>query len=165
MARRATLLLLVVALTIACSDSESARNDAEERGATRAGVSVDAGHAGEPTKLGDVPGMDLVTLHLYVSNQSSHPALVDIRVELEGVPVVAGDFSVEGQHNWVEFDIRVPRGTLALRATALSGDVVLTEAVEIPGERWAVLDYWYYPDEQDEPGLLWTLRDEPVSFE
>jgi hypothetical protein len=74
---------------------------------------------------------------------------------------VIGDFDVEGQHRWVLFDIAVPVGALRIRANSLHGQASLTgESLEVPGERWAVLEYGY------EPRSRFTLRlsDRPVAF-
>lgn len=118
----------------------------------------------DPVKLADVPGDDRVPLHLYVSNQSWDPELVDIRITMNGTEVVEGDFAVEGQHNWIRFDLMVPRGTVDVRAEALDGTVMLEQSIEVPDERWAALDFWYYPDEDAAPYMMLTVSDEQILF-
>jgi hypothetical protein len=121
--------------------------------------------SGEPRKLADLEGEDRVVLHLWVSNQSLDPAEVDIQLWLDGVHVAGGDFAVEGQHNYYEFPIEVPRGPHELRARALSGELQLKRTIDVPDERFGYLDYWYYPDEEDAPSLNWTLSAEFVPFQ
>jgi len=156
-------MMLAACGLLACGDDTSSTGDATG-GSTQDGDGGPAGGLGEPVKVADVPGDDRVPLHLYVSNQSWDPELVDIRVFIDGVEVVAGDFAVEGQHNWMRFDLLVPRGSLEVRAEALDGEVVLEQTLEVPAEHWAVLDYWYYPGEDPAPFLQLTGSDEPVAF-
>jgi hypothetical protein len=122
----------------------------------------------EPFKLTDLPAGGAATvLHLYVSNQSFAEPLVDISVSLTNVQVVTGDFAVEGQHNWYAFDIAVPTGTLELYALSFtpSEAINLTQQIDVPAERWAVLNYWYYPDDSEGRHFTLTMSDTPVSFD
>ncbi len=49
-------------------------------------------------------------LVLYVSNQSFDDEKVGLRVAVDGVTVVDGEFHVEDQHNWFSFSSEyVPR--------------------------------------------------------
>lgn len=122
----------------------------------------------EPFKLTDLPAAGGSTvLHLYVSNQSFAEPLVDIAVSLDDVQVVAGDFAVEGQHNWYSFDIAVPAGTLQLYALSFGADAAfsLSQEITVPEERWAVVDYWYDPEGSEGPHFTLTLSSTPVSFD
>jgi hypothetical protein len=120
---------------------------------------------GEPEKLADLPGDgDTVTLHMYVSNQSFDVSPVDIDIWLEDTHVVTGGFDVEGQHNWVLFDLQVPGGPYALHAEGFGGSVVIDEAVPVPEERWGVLEFWYYTGDPTHPLFTWNLFETPVAF-
>jgi len=116
-----------------------------------------------PYKLADVPmppGENGVSLHLYVSNQSFERPLAEINVYLDGAYVVTGDFDVGSQHNWHEFEIAVPPGSLSLRAIMPEGSAELDQQIEVPAERWAVLNYWFYPDEPAGEHFTLTLHDQ-----
>jgi hypothetical protein len=120
---------------------------------------------GPPTKLTSLStDGDGVTLHLYVSNQSFHLSLVDIDIWLDDTHMVTGGFDVEGQHNWILFDLQMPAGSHSMRAEALDGTVLLNVAVPVPQERWGVLDFWYYTDDPSHPQFTWNLSATPVAF-
>lgn len=153
-----TLMLLAAS---GCGGSSSDGRDAP----ADVGAAADPDALREPQKLADVPGPDSATLHLYVSNQSFDISPVDIDVWLEGTHVVAGGFDVEGQHNWILFDVAVPAGTRTLHAEGLGGSVSIDEAVAIPAERWGVLDFWYYPGDPTHPMFTWHLSERPVGFQ
>lgn len=136
---------------------------------------ADSGPGGQSRPTGDdvvrvVEGLEHANLVLYVSNQSFEHGRIRIDAEIDGVPVVGEDFDVEGQHNWVEFPIALPPGDHTL--TAVSGtDVEATHTFTVPeGEtRWAVLDYWYYPESDDgsdhvPPSFTFDVFDEQVAF-
>lgn len=121
-----------------------------------------------PYKLGDVPapvGTAGVPLHLYVSNQSVDRPLVEINVYIDGAYVVTGDFDVGGQHNWYEFEIAVPPGSLSVRAIMPEGSAQLDQEIEVPAERWAVLDYWFSPGEPEGEHFTLAVHDQPVTFQ
>jgi hypothetical protein len=125
--------------------------------------------ATEPLKISDVPsapGAQRTTLHLYVSNQSSDDPLVNIRLQIDSLYVVQGYFAVAGQHNWYQFDIELPVGTREIGALTFKPDhaVSLNERVEVPGERWVVVDYWYAKGDKEERFTLHVF-DQPVMFE
>jgi hypothetical protein len=122
----------------------------------------------EPLKIADVPapaGADTAPLHLYVSNQSFENDLVQIDVFMNGTRVVTGDFPVGSQHNWYEFDIEVPVGTLSVRAIGIDGNADLGQQIEVPAERWVVIDYWFYPDEAEGEHFTLAVHDQPVTFD
>jgi hypothetical protein len=132
--------------------------------------------AAAPVPTGDdditvVDDAEQANLVLYVSNQSFEHDRVDITVRIDGVLVVDQSFAVEGQHNWLEFPIKLPAGEHTLEAISGTG-VGLSEPVTVPdGEkRWVVLDYWYYPDRGDgsdvvDPSLTLTVHEEQVGFD
>lgn len=107
---------------------------------------------------------DPVTLHLWVSNQSFDIDPVDIAVYIDGQQVVCDSFDVEGQHNWILFDVELDPGTHTLRALGNDGETELTETIDVPDERWAVLDFWFYPEEEPER-FTFSIHDRPVGFD
>lgn len=108
----------------------------------------------EAVPASGAPGVQLVAdpdeadLVLYVSNQSFEDDPVRIVVEVDGWRLVDQDFAVEDQHSWVEFGVDAPDGKHTVTATSGTG-VRTEETLVLPeGERrWAVLEYWYYPDD------------------
>lgn len=120
-----------------------------------------------PRKVQDLPsgGAATTTLHLYVSNQSFERPLVDIGVFINDQRVVIGDFAVEGQHTWHQFDIEVPVGTLSISALSFRAQknaaTGLSQSVHLVQERWAVLSFWSDPQAR----FTWTLHDGPVAFD
>ncbi len=107
---------------------------------------------------------DPVTLHLWVSNQSFDIDPVDIAVYIDDQQVVCDSFDVEGQHNWILFDVELDPGTHTLRALGNDGKTELTETIDVPDERWAVLDFWFYPEEEPER-FTFSIHDRPVGFD
>jgi hypothetical protein len=120
-----------------------------------------------PRKVQDVPAAGVATtrLHLYVSNQSFERPWVDIGVFINDQRVVIGDFAVEGQHSFHEFDIEVPAGTLSISAFCFRGSeqgaTILTQSLTVTTERWAVLNFWTDPEAR----FTWTVHDQPVAFD
>jgi hypothetical protein len=100
---------------------------------------------------------------LYVSNQSFARSTVDIRVEVDGHEVVSESFAVENQHNWVEYRIRLARGTHVIRAASSTGEAVFERSFPIRGRTWAVIDYWCC-DGPDEPRFTFHISREPIAF-
>jgi hypothetical protein len=120
-----------------------------------------------PLKLADVPlaeNAPRVTLHLYVSNQSFDAPLVNIEVSIDETRVVTGDYAVEDQHSWHEFEIIVPTGSHTLHVWSSSHEADLDQLIDLPGERWAVINYWNEGTPDSETFSL-ALHDEPVTFE
>ena len=119
-----------------------------------------------PLKLTDaVDAGPSVPLHLFVSNQSFASPLVDISVVIEGRRVVTGDFDVGGQHNWFEFEIAVPPGTLMVQAYSADGNADLNQVIDVPAERWAVLDYWYDGGSPEAEYFTLTVHESAPGFE
>lgn len=105
-----------------------------------------------------------VPFHLYVSNQSFEIDPVDIVVWIDDQQVVCDRFHVEGQHNWVLFDLGLEPGPHSLRAVGNGGKTMFEQEFDLPAERWAVLDFWYYPDDEPEK-LTFSIHDGPVGFD
>jgi hypothetical protein len=104
-------------------------------------------------------------LVLYVSNQSFEDDPVGIRVEIDDRVVVDDSFAVEGQHNWIEYELTVPAGSHTIRATSDTGATASHE-LELPaGEtRWAVFEYWYHPEDTPR-GLTFRVDDHAIGFD
>jgi len=120
-----------------------------------------------PLKLGDVSSAGNIaseTLHLYVSNQSFTDPLVSIDIYIGDRHVTAGDFAVGSQHSWAEFAILVPIGSHSLKASSRSHDIELQQTIDVPAERWAVVDYWNDGEDPIKKFAV-SVHDQPVSFE
>jgi hypothetical protein len=113
------------------------------------------------------------TLELYVSNQSFNIDPVDIVVSLDGKEIIAQDFDVEGQHNWVRFNIDVPTGSHKLAVTANGGSAQRDLPIEIgTSTLFGVINFWAECGEQPtgidrcdvEPKIEITLQDTPPAF-
>lgn len=103
-------------------------------------------------------------LTLYVSNQSFEDPTVGITITIDGDVVVDEDFDVEGQHNWIRFEPDVAPGRHTVHAVSTTGAELTTEFTLPAGEpRWAVIDYWFYPDE-DPREFTFQIHDEPIAF-
>ena len=159
---RSVLLLSVgLLLTMACGTQPFSD------GQTTSTISHPGGC--EPPVLTDAT--DPAPLHLYVSNQSFDIDPVRIEVFVDDLAVICQDFDVGDQHNWVLFDMELEPGTHTIRAVGNEGAAELTETFEIGGERWAVIDFWYYSEDegegQGEGGQTFTfdIMDEPIGFD
>ncbi len=117
-------------------------------------------------RLVDDGDADLV---LIVSNQSFDDEEVRLKVVIDGVTVVDGDFHVEGQHNWIRFPLGVPPGDHEVTADSDSG-ATLQESFEVPGDkpRYAVIEYWTEDDspDTDDPAvdLTWQFQRQAPAF-
>ena len=103
------------------------------------------------------------TLHIYVSNQSFDIDPVLIEVYIDDQAVVCQEFAVEGQHNWILFDIALEPGEHTIHAIGNGGTAEFTEQVDLAGERWAVIDFWWYPGDAAEQ-LTFDIYDQPIGF-
>jgi hypothetical protein len=108
-------------------------------------------------------------LVLIVSNQSFDDEEVRLKVMVDGVTVVEGDFHVEDQHNWITFPLGLRPGGHEVTANSDSG-AILRESFEVPSNkpRYAVIDYWTEDDSQDtdDPGvdLTWQFQRHAPAF-
>lgn len=100
---------------------------------------------------------------LYVSNQSFERPTIDVRVEIDGRIVVAEEFEVEDQHNWLEFRLPLRPGSHVIHATSRRGGAELRRTFRVKGKRWAVLDYWCCDDAAD-PRFTFDVSKRPVAF-
>ena len=126
-------------------------------------VTVDRGvPAGEPqTEPG--PG----EVKLWVSNQSFADDPVTVTISIDGVSVIEEDFRVEGQHNWIGFNVRrLQPGRHTITGSSSTGaehtDIFTVSADE---PRWLVLNYWY--SREDSSGRYFTFAesDLPIAFD
>jgi hypothetical protein len=121
---------------------------------------------GAAVRLVDESKADLV---LIVSNQSFDDEEVRLKVMIDDVTVVDGDFHVEDQHNWIYFNLRLPAGGHEVTANSDSG-ATLRESFEVPGNRprYAVIDYWTEDDspDTDDPAvdLTWQFQRQAPAF-
>jgi len=102
---------------------------------------------------------------LHVSNQSFEEPTVVIAVVLNGELLIDQPFDVEGQRNWFTFELELAPGEHVLTAVSDTGVETSMEFSTQAGEPlWAVLDYWFYPDEGGRYFNFETY-DEPVGFD
>ncbi len=110
------------------------------------------------------PQPDRPPLTFYVSNQSFEDPSVTISVTIDGEVVVDERFDVEGQHNWKSFELDVPEGEYLLQAVSDTGVVFdTTVTIESDTPLWAVLDYWWYPDDESRH-FTFSTSTEPMAF-
>jgi hypothetical protein len=103
-------------------------------------------------------------LTLYVSNQSFEDANVHIIITVDEIVVVDQNFAVEGQHNWITFEPDLGPGEHTLTATSNTGAELTVEfSTEVGQPRWAVVDYWWYPEEGPR-AFTFGISDEPLAF-
>ncbi len=126
MFHRLLALSLLVMSTSACSD-DSAR---------------------DPRQIPAVPADPNFTL--YVSNQSFDIDPVAIDVLLDQELSVEGGFLVEGQHSWHEFHFHLSPGSHLFEAHGDPGGAEVSKTFDFgQSSRYAVLDFWYYPADND----------------
>ncbi len=115
----------------------------------------------------DAPEVE--ALHLYVSNQSFDINPVRIEVFIDDLAVICGDFDVGDQHNWTLFDMELEPGTHTIRAVGNEGGAELAETFDMDGERWAVIDFWFYSEGRDDgdggQNFTFDIRDQPIGFD
>jgi hypothetical protein len=102
-------------------------------------------------------------LVLYVSNQSFDDEEVRLTAVVDGVTVVAGDFHVEDQHNWISFPLTLSSGGHEITAESDSG-ATLSESFEVQRgkTRYAVIDHW---TEDGSADLTWLFQRQPIGFQ
>ena len=106
---------------------------------------------------------DPARLNLYVGNQSFEIDPVLIEVYIDDQPVVCQEFQVEDQHNWILFELQVAPGSHTLRAVGNNGAAEIEQLFDVNLEHWAVVDFWFYPD--DPPQRLgFGIQDTPIVF-
>lgn len=85
---------------------------------------------------------------LYVSNQSFDISPVDIKIYIDDMTAVNEDFYVEDQHAWEQFQFNLSVGTHKIKIESLEGNAILEENFDIVDKKhWAVVNYWYYPED------------------
>jgi hypothetical protein len=172
-------LAVVTGLLAACAGSGPSGSDdpvaplgVEPTGGTGGAVAPAGPSDGRqpPVRGGNAAGIQLVPpgradLHLWVSNQSFADEVVGLTVNIDGVEVVARQFAVAGQHNWILFPVRLPPGRHEIRARSDTGAVSRQEFTMPAGERrYAVLDYWYHPGEEGRR-ITWRIQATPLTFD
>ena len=100
---------------------------------------------------------------LTISNQSFPQPRALIAVTVDGRRLVAQEFDVEGQHNFVGFGFDLTPGRHELVATGPFG-ATRKESFELPasGKRYGVLLYWN--DGHEKPNFSWTFGPDQPAF-
>lgn len=118
-----------------------------------------------PSTVSPAPTVEAsrATFHLTVSNQSFREQRVAITVTIDGRRLIAQDFDVEGQHNFVDFAFDFPSGRHVLVATATQRTThEVTFDLPPSGKRYGVLQYWN--EGAEAPYFTWSFRAEPPVF-
>lgn len=97
---------------------------------------------------------------LVVSNQSFDDPDVALTITVDGAPVVAESFPVEGQHTQTFFGLDLAPGEHTLVIASDTGATV-SHAIDLPaGEaRWVHVSYWYLDPAQE--GVSWGGEEDP----
>jgi hypothetical protein len=127
-----------------------------------AGRDVADGAAGDGSAI--APG-EVQPVTLYVSNQSFSVDPVDITITLDDEVVVAQDFLVEGQHNWIEFALELAGGEHGIEVRSARGLATYEGVLPVDGPLWVVIDYWGGAESEDgAPMFSVYVSTEPVAF-
>ncbi|MBM7490455.1 hypothetical protein JOD64_001677 [Micromonospora luteifusca] len=106
----------------------------------------------------------LADLHLWVSNQSFRDDPVVLTISIDGIAIVDQRFTVEGQHTFVLFPVRVPPGGHVVRVVSATG-VDFQERFTMPerGRRYAAVGYVNAVDDSGR-AIDWLIRSTPIAF-
>jgi hypothetical protein len=170
LARRTCALSVVVAaglLITACGDSQPTAVDgpATEQGAAdepgsplRVGRGAALGEPQTPPAPGEVK--------LWVSNQSFEDESVRLTISIAGTQVVDETFAVEGQHDWIAFDIAgLEPGVQSIVAESETGARYAGEfTIPADAPRWLVVDYWYSPGDAAGRHFGFAAFEDAVAF-
>ncbi len=107
---------------------------------------------------------------LFVANQSFDEDPVDITVHIDGKKAIAADFYVENQHNWIRHQFNLSPGQHKLTVKSKKGEASLDKEFDITEKHWAVIDYWYYPEQRGGAGptprqFSFMIQDRPIGFQ
>lgn len=158
--RTAALLAALAAVLIACGEAAPLDQTVSPSPLSTDGVNERA----TATENGS-----LQPVTMYVSNQSFDDPTVAVTIRVDGEVVVDRQFDVEGQHNWVEFELALPVGEHELVASSDTGvEDSFTFAIQKDEPLWLVVDYWWSGGGQDAAGdegqFTFRTSDEPVGF-
>lgn len=102
---------------------------------------------------------------LYVSNQSFDMNVIDIRVRIDGELAITGDFDVEGQHSWHDFDFEFAQGAHVLTVTSEDTFASLEVPFTIDARKFGVLDFWYDAADDQPPTFAFDVSTERPQFQ
>jgi hypothetical protein len=80
---------------------------------------------------------------LYVSNSSSEPPAVDIRVTLDGQVIVNDSFEQDLYSKFTRYRLRLSPGTHRIAAVSERGQASLEETITVVGQLHVGVAYWY----------------------
>jgi hypothetical protein len=108
--------------------------------------------------------------HFYISDQSFAISPIDVKVFIDGKLVATGDFEVGSQHSWHEYVLKLSAGHHKIVAESSKGHATLEQAFEVADKAWAVLGYWYYPNnsrgvESCPRQFSFIVKKEPILFQ
>ena len=123
-----------------------------------------------------MPKSDTPTFSLWVSNQSLDQTLVNIDLQIDGTPAVAGEFSVfsatggEGcggpalpQHNWYRFDFALSPGAHTITATTAEWAAAVLDTTT--NQKFGVVDFWYDATTDEPAHFSFTGMDSEPAFQ
>ena len=167
MKRQPTFFSLVVLVGVALVSTACAAGESPDSVTVDAPLTPsapgppDVSAAPEPDENAEAPSSPVT---LYVSNQSFDDPSVGITITIDGAVVADQDFDVEGQHNWIEFDLDLTAGDHRLIAMSDTGtELVVDFSTELDLPRWAVISYWWYAEE-GAANFTFDISDEPLGF-
>jgi hypothetical protein len=106
------------------------------------------------------------TFILYISNQSMILSPVDVRVFIDGRPVVNGNFDLRRQQNWQKFPLTLTPGSHELLVESDRGGATLTRTITLQERQWGVINFWCRQEEgKPRSSFTFELRDEPFYFD
>jgi hypothetical protein len=111
------------------------------------------------------PPLNTPPFTLYVSNQSINDPTVGITITIDGDVVVAEDFDVEGQHNWITFEPDIDPGDHTLTAVSdTSAELTIEFSIPAGEPRGAVVNYFFHPNDGP-PEFAFRITDGPIGFD
>lgn len=88
---------------------------------------------------------------MWISNQSFDISPVDIRVEIDGEPILKKSFKVENQHHFEEFCLKLTPGRHVIELWSVKGEAHLKQDFNVKSNHWGTVLYWYYADPMYRP--------------
>ncbi len=125
----------------------------------------------EDAKVQVLPESENGNFTLYVSNQSYAIDTIDIQIYIDDMLAVNEDFEVKNQHNWKRFRFDLSKEEHVIVAKSTKGAAMLEQEFSITDSaHWAVIDYWYYPDNSGgtDPTprqFSFNIKNSPISFQ
>ena len=92
-----------------------------------------------------IPQVEDGNFILFVSNQSSNPDPVDIKISIDGKLAVSQEFLNKGGHNWIKFEFQLTDGNHILFSSSSKANISKDTLFVLPKTQYSVVDFWYSP--------------------